>query len=74
VRFELLSRSGAELLKFCAVWREGEGGGAAEYGERGRSIKKTGEAMMTVMGKSRSFTKEFKKKGEKNDSERKNEK
>lgn len=58
MRFELLSRPGAELLEFCAVWREGEGGGAAKYGERGKSIKKTGEAMMTVMVKSRSFTKE----------------
>jgi hypothetical protein len=33
VRFELLSRPGAELLEFCTVGRGGEGGAAAKYVE-----------------------------------------
>ncbi len=40
MRFELLSRPGAELLEFCAVWREG--GAAAMYGEWEKSIKRRG--------------------------------
>ena len=52
VRFGLLSRSttGAELLEFCAVWRDdddgdddGGGGVAAKIGEGEKSIKQTSD-------------------------------
>jgi hypothetical protein len=40
VRFELLSWRGAEMLELCAVWREGEGGAGAKYGECEKCIKR----------------------------------